>query len=331
MKKLIIFIILALILFTACAKKDEKETLEDNAKEKLNIVTTIFPTYDFAKEIGKDNINAKLLLKPGQESHTYEPTPKDILAIKNADLFVYVGGENDVWVDEILKSMGENKPETLKLLETVPTVYEEIVEGMEDSHNHSEDNHEHSHNEDSEHSHEHQKIDEHVWTSPKNSIIIVEKMAKIFSEKDAKNSQIYMQNSQDYIKKLEDLDSKIKEAISNSKLKTLVFGDRFPFRYFADEYGIEYYAAFSGCSTETEASPKTVAFLIDKIKELNIPAVFSIEFSNEKIAQSIAEATNTKKLQLNSGHNLTKEQLEKGVTYLSLMEENIEILREALN
>ena len=316
-KKLMLsFIIIVSFIVSGCSKNDA--IIENN---KLSIVTTNFPPYDFVREIGKENVNVKILLKPGQESHSYEPTPKDIIDIQNSDLFIYVGGENDFWVEDILNSMGDDKPQTLKLIDIVPTVTEEIIEGMED--NHTEDEHNHTENE--------HTIDEHVWTSPKNAILIVEKITDILIEKDAKNSEVYINNSNLYIKKLEELDLKFREVVNTSKRKTILFGDRFPFRYFADEYNINYYAAFSGCSTETEASPKTVSFLIDKVKEEHLPVVFTIEFSNGKIADAICEATGAKKMLFNSGHNITKDQLESGVTYLSLMEENVQVLKEALN
>ncbi len=316
---LIIIITFISLTFVGCNTIKENNTTENN--NKINVVTTIFPTYDFVRQIGGENVNVTMLLKPGQEAHSYEPTPKDILNIQNSDLFIYVGGENDVWVDEILDSMENNRPQTLKLLDITNTLEEEIVEGMEDEHNH---HHDHSHEDEA-------SIDEHVWTSPKNSILIVKEINNILSEKDEKNSNIYNTNAENYIKSLENLDEKFRQVVDSSKRKTVLFGDRFPFIYFAKEYGINYYAAFSGCSTETEASPKTITFLINKVKEEQIPVVFTIEFSNGKIADTIVEATDTKKLMLNSGHNLTKEQLESGVTYLSLMEENVEILREALN
>lgn len=322
MYKKFIFISLAIILcfVSGCTNKNSanKEIVEDN---KLNIITTNFPPYDFVRQIGQDKVNVKMLLKPGEESHSYEPTPKDIKDIQNSDLFIYIGGENESWVNDILNSMGDNKPDTLKLLETVPTVEEEIVEGMEHTH----EQEEHDHTEDK------HTIDEHIWTSPKNAIIIVEEITKILNSKNSENTNFYDENANNYIKELNNLDLKFKEVVENGKRNTILFGDRFPFRYFADEYGLNYYAAFSGCSTETEASPKTVGFLIDKVKEENLPIVFTIEFSNGKIANSISEATGAKKVLLNSGHNITKEQFESGVTYLSLMKENVEILKEALN
>ena len=343
MKKLyILFTIISLFFISACSYTGNEENTETE-EDKINIITTIFPPYDFAKQIAEDKIDVKMLLKPGEESHSYEPTPKDIMSIQEAELFIYVGGENDVWVEDILNSMGENKPNTLKLLDIVPNLEEEIVEGMEDiheGHSHEEEHtdEEHSHEEehtDEEHSHEeehnHNVIDEHVWTSPKNAILIVQEITKILCEKDLQNADFYNSNSQKYIGELEKLDNNFREIVSNSSKKTMIFGDRFPFRYFANEYGLDYYAAFSGCSTETEASPKTIAFLIDKVKENNINVVFTIEFSNGKIADSIVDSTGAKKMTFNSCHNLTKEQLEQGETYISLMQENVEALKEALN
>lgn len=312
----LIFLLIVLFITSGCSKN---ENVSKN--DKITIVTTNFPPYDFVREIAGENVNVKMLLKPGEESHTYEPTPKDIITIQNSDLFIYVGGENDFWVEDILNSMTNNKPDTLKLIDIVPTVKEELVEGMEDihledGHNHLEDEH---------------TIDEHVWTSPKNAIKIVEKITNILIEKDSKNTQLYKNNSSYYIQKLEDLDLQFRQIVDNSNKNVILFGDRFPFRYFADEYNINYYAAFSGCSTETEASPKTIAFLINKVREESIPVVFTIEFSNGKIADAICEATQTKKLLFNSGHNITKEQLENNITYLSLMQENAKSLKEALN
>ena len=195
---LILILILGTTIFYGCSQKEELG-IEDN---KINVVTTIFPPYDFVREIGGENVNVKMLLKPGEESHSYEPTPKDIIDIQNSDLFIYVGGENDVWVNDILESMGDDRPQTLKLIDTVKTVEEEIVEGME-----------HEHNEDDDHNHDEDKhtIDEHVWTSPKNSILIVEEISDILGEKDEKNLEVYKKNSSEYIKKLEDLDNKFKE------------------------------------------------------------------------------------------------------------------------
>ena len=182
------------------------------------------------------------------------------------------------------------------------------------------------------HSHEHEEeIDEHVWTSPKNAILIIEKIKEVLSEKDEKNAKSYSENSAEYISKLQALDKSFQDVVSSGKRKTLVFGDRFPFRYFADAYGLNYFAAFSGCSTETDASAATVAFLTDKVKEEKIPVVFNIEFSNGKIADSICDATGAKKMTLHSCHNVSANDFANGVSYLSIMEQNVDKIREALN
>lgn len=333
-KKIVSFITLAACvasLFTACGTP--RDTV--SATQKLSIVSTIFPSYDFARQIAGSHAQVTMLLHPGAESHSYEPTPQDIKTIQNCDLFIYTGGENDVWVDDILESMGDKKPNTLKMMDCVQTVAEEIVEGMQDAHDHEEEAHEDDHDHEAEpatdeHVHA-DELDEHVWTSPKNSIKIVEAITQEMVENDAANAAVYQENCNAYMQQLEELDAALREVVETSTRKTVLFGDRFPFRYLADEYGLSYYAAFSGCSTETEASAATIAFLADKVAELKLPVVFTIELSNGKIADSICEATGAQKLTLYSCHNVTKAQLEEGATYLSLMNQNVESLRTALN
>lgn len=335
MKKILSLLIITLIsigLFSSCAMPKSKIAESEN---KLNIVTTVFPQYDFARQVAGKHAEVSMLLKPGAESHSFEPTPQDIKKIQNADIFIYTGGENDTWVEDILSSMGDKKPETIKLLDCVPTVTEEIVDGMEHEHDEKgEDKHEHdsSHDEKDEDKHDHEEeIDEHVWTSPKNAILIVEKIEKVLSNKDKENSKEYLDNSVAYINKLKTLDNKFKKIAKSGKRKTILFGDRFPFRYFADDYSLKYFAAFSGCSTESEASAATVAFLTNKVKEEQIPVVFTIEFSNGKIADSICDATGAKKLTFHSCHNVSADEFASGVSYLSIMEQNLEPLKEALN
>lgn len=315
MKKIIYMcmaVVLAFAGLTACSSNTQKTD-----ENQLKVVTTIFPQYDFVRNIGGDKVDITMLLKPGAESHSYEPTPQDIKDIQACDLFIYVGGENDVWVEDILTSMEGEKPETLRLMDIVSTVEEEVVEGME------EEEHEHEGEEEAE-------MDEHVWTSPKNAIAIVNAIAKSMEEKSPENAQIYTERSEAYAKELEVLDEMFRDVVSRAQRKTLVFGDRFPFRYLSEEYGLSYYAAFSGCSTDTEASASTIAFLIDKVKSEQIPVVFTIEFSNGKIADTICESTGAEKLSLYSCHNVTKQQMEDGVSYLSMMTENVESLRKAL-
>lgn len=298
---------------------------------RLKIVATIFSPYDFAREITGGSADITLLLPPGAESHTYEPAPQDIIAIQNCDLFVYVGGESDVWIDDILDSMGGKAPRTLRLTDCVTTVQEEIVEGMQNDHGHEDgDSHEDGHDDEDGHDHE-VEYDEHVWTSPANAVKIVRSMTEAISQLDSAHAETYAKNADAYIQKLTALDRDFTEVVKTAARKTIIVGDRFPFRYLAEEYDLDYYAAFSGCSSETEASAATVAFLTDKVKAEGIPAVLYIEFSNHKIADSIAEATGVKTLLLHSCHNVSKDELQSGASYLSLMQQNVGTLRQALN
>ena len=286
----------------------------------------MFPQYDFTRQIVRDLAEVHMLLKPGAESHSYEPTPQDIKLIQNSDLFIYVGGENDTWIEGIIESMGEQAPDTMRLIDLVDTLDEDIVEGMQ--HKHENNNNEETENDKAdEHDHE---LDEHVWTSPIKAIEIVKKITEVLSEKDPVNANVFQTNSENYIEDLETLDQEFRDIVKNAKRKTILVADRFPFRYLVEEYGIDYYAAFTGCSTDTEASAATVAFLINKTNELQLPYIFSIELSNEKIANSIVESTNAKKLTLHSIHNLSKEELAEGETYISLMQKNAKNLAKAL-
>ena len=300
---------------TGCGVKQEEP---DDGK--LKIVTTIFPQYDFVRAIagGTGAVNVRMLLSPGEEVHSYEPTPLDIKEIQNCDLFIYVGAENDVWVDRILENMGDKRPETLRLVDLTETVAEESVEGMmeEKGHDHEESREE--------------EADEHVWTSPVKAAEITEAIAQKIAELDPANADDYLANAQDYEAKILDLDAQFRQIAENAERKVLVFGDRFPIRYFAEEYGLDYFAAFPGCSSESEPSASTLAFLIDKVREEEIPVVFSIEFSNGNIARAICESTGAVQRTYNSCHNVTKEQMENGATYVSLMSENLEAVREAL-
>ena len=308
--------------------------------KKLSLVCTSFPPFDLARSVAGDQAELTMLLKPGAESHTYEPTPQDIKKIAEADLFITVGGENDAWVDHLLDSLGDKKPEIFKLVEAVDTVEEELVEGMEDEEEHE---HEHAHehesshkidkdetkheaNEDDEH-----EIDEHVWTAPKNFSLMAEKLASRLAEMDSEHAERFAENARTTAQQFDKLDKEIRQIVDHAKRKTLIFADRFPLRYFADAYGLDYFAAFSGCSVNTEASPKTVAFLIDKVKEEKIPVVFSIEFSSGQMADAVCEATGAEHRTFHSCHNISADELARGETTLSLMEKNLEVLKEALN
>ncbi|MBR4830430.1 MAG: zinc ABC transporter substrate-binding protein [Bacilli bacterium] len=309
MKKIITAIIslLLLITITGCntAKKDNK----------LTILTSNFPSYDFARAITKDvpNTSVEMLLKPGTEMHNYEPTPKDIIKISKSDIFIYVGGESDEWIDDLLDNIDTKKVKVIKLMDLVNTVEEETVEGMQ-----------------TEEEEEEKEYDEHVWTSPKNAIKIVNSLKDEIIKLDKDNSNLYEMNSNIYINELNSIDSKIRIIVENSSRKELIFADRFPFRYLADEYDLKYYAAFPGCSSETEASAKTISFLINKVKEDNIPVILTIEFSNKKIANTISKETGAKILELNSAHNISEEDFNNGKTYVDIMNDNIDVLKEAL-
>ena len=287
-------------------------------KKVANIISSSFVGYDFARAVTGDKARISMLLKPGAEMHDFEPTPEDIINIKNADLFIYVGGESDEWVKGLLKDNEIPEEKTLRLMDSVELKEEELSEGMEES------EHEHDHDGDE------VEYDEHIWTSPINAIklvtIVKDKLSNIYPE----NKDAYTNNANIYISRLSDIDQNIRSVVANSNKKELIFGDRFPFRYFVDEYGLNYYAAFPGCSEQTEASSQTIAFLIDKAKADNIKTILKIELTSDKLAKSIAEEAGAKVMVLNAVHNISSEDFDKGITYADIMENNIEVLRETL-
>ena len=330
-KKLIILFI-TIFAILSCSKKEVK-----NNKEGLNVVSTIFPIYDFTRAIAKDKVDLSMLVKPGIEIHSYNPTPADIIAVENSDVFIYIGGEGEAWVEKILDSIYTNNKKIIKLIDNVVALNEEIVEGMqEDGHNHDEHEEEvhtedeHNHNEE-EHHHHHEAYDEHIWTSPKNAILIVNTITKALSELDPTNADYYKENALSYNKEIAQIDVELREVVDNAKRKRIVFGDRFPFRYLAYDYNLEYRAPFSGCSAQLDIAPKTVTYLLDYIKSNDIPYLYYIELSNEKIANLLAEQTGAKKLKLHSGQNVSREEFNSGVTYISIMRDNIESLKIGLN
>lgn len=313
-KLLLIFVvsIFGIVGLTGCNKKQENQ-------DKLTIVSTNFPGYDFARAITMDNTNVKvkMLLKPGAESHTFEPTPEDIKTIKNSDIFIYVGGDSDEWVDDILSDIDTDKTKVIKLIDLVDAKEEVTTEGME--------------SDEEEESEEEAELDEHVWTSPKNAIEIINKLKKEIINIDSDEKSNLESNANDYVNKLNDLDTEFKSIVKTAKRKEIIVGDRFPLRYFADEYGLSYYAAFPGCSEQTEASAKTISFLANKVKEDKIPVVLKIELSSGNIANTIAKETNTKVLEFNSAHNISQSDFDAGTTYVDIMTKNAEVLKEALN
>lgn len=313
-------ILALLLLLSACGQSTE----EDTDPDQLTVVATVFPAYDFARAVGGDLADVQLLLPPGTESHSYEPTPADILAVQDCDLFIYLGGESDTWVETILESV-ELRGQTLRMVDCVPLLEEETVEGMESY----EEGHDHDHDE-APGLGEVVGYDEHVWTSPKNAALITRAVGDKLAELDPANADTYAANSADYAAQIEDLDREFADFFAGVEDRTMVFGDRFPLRYFAEEFNIDYYAAFPGCSTQTEPSAATIAFLTDKVREEQIPTVWYIEFSNHLVADSIAESAGVKTAMFHTCHNVSADDLAAGATYVSLMEQNLETLRENL-
>lgn len=302
-----------------------------NNKNSARIISSNFVGYDFARAVTGDESEISMLLKPGAEAHDFEPTPEDIINIKNADLFIYVGGESDEWIENLLEGNEIPAEKTLRLMDLVEVKEEELSEGMEEHEHDEHDHEEHEHETDEDHDHEeHEEYDEHIWTSPLNAIQLVNGIKAKLSAIHPENKSTYTQNADSYISRLLAIDQKIRDVVSSSPKKELIFGDRFPFRYFVDEYGLGYYAAFPGCSEQTEASSQTIAFLIDKVKTDNIKTILKIELTSDKLAKTIAEETGAKVLTLNAAHNISKEDFESGLTYADIMEANIDVLKEAL-
>lgn len=314
-KRIFACLLSVLIMFclSGCGMAEEKKD-----DDRLKVVATVFAEYDFLRNIAGDAVNLSMLMMPGADLHAFDPTPKDIMEVQEADLFVTVGGESDAWSEKIIDSIDSNKLQTVRLMDCVDhVVEEELVEGMEA--------------EDDEDGHgEEKEFDEHVWTSPKNAVQIVEKLRDKLCRMDEANAELYQDNAKSYIKKLQKLDEAFTELVQNAKRREIIVADRFPFRYFADAYGLKYYAAFPGCSTQTGASVETIAFLIRKAKEDDIPVVFHMEMSSEAMCNTICDEAGAKKAQLNAVHNISRQDFNKGIGYLELMKENIEVLKEAL-
>ena len=291
---------------------------EDSGK--LSVVCSLFPYYDFVRVIGGEWVEPRLLVAAGREAHSFEPTPADVIRVSRADVFVYNGGEGEQWVDEILSSAGESIPTVLRMMDYAPTLEEEPVDG--DSH----DDHDgHDHDSDD------IEYDEHIWTSPKNAILMAEAIGKAIQAADRVSAEYYQTHTEEYTEKLRALDSELTKTVKEAKRDLLIFADRFPFLYLARDYGLEYYAAYPGCSSEAEPSAATVAAIIEEVKQSGVPAIFYIELSNRLMADTIAEATGAEELLLHSCQNVSKEEFERGESYLSLMEQNIKMLKIALN
>lgn len=329
MKKILSIIIAATMIagaLTGCgggnASAAAGDTAANNGGEGISIVTTIFPEYDWVMNVLGDNpagAEVTMLLDNGVDIHSYQPTAEDIMKISTCDVFIYVGGESDEWMDDALKESVNGNMKVINLLEALGDKVreEEIVEGMEH-----------------EHELEEAEYDEHVWLSLRNSAELVNVIADTVSSVDPDNASVYKDNASGYTAKLKDLDAQYESAVSSGAYDTVLFGDRFPFRYMTDDYGLKYYAAFAGCSAETEASFETVTFLSGKVDELGLKSVLTIESTDKKIAETIISNTASKDqkiLTLDSMQSVTSKDVAAGATYLGIMQSNLEVLKEALN
>ena len=366
------------LLLGGCAQTEESQGAFDASPEaagKLKVAVTLFPYYDFVRQIAGDQVDLQMVIPAGMDSHSFEPTPADIRTIQHADVLISNGGTMEHWLDETLAALDTTSMTIVTMMDYVDTVEEEIVEGMEDAdhdhdhaHVHAADDHDHSNETPDEHAahaheaddydhsgetpeehaaHAHEaddhdyvdhdgheeeiEYDEHIWTSPVNAMKLVDVIGDTLAEADPAHADTYHQGAENYKKELEEIDSGFREVSANRKRNMIVMGDKFPFRYLADEYQLDYRAAFSGCSSDTEPSAKTIAYLIDKVKEEQIPAVYYLELSSHRVAEIIGEETGAEPLLLHSCHNVTRAQFDAGITYAGLMRQNIENLRKGID
>ena len=311
-------ILLSMTLLGGCSSAPQTET-----NDRLQIITTIFPEYDWVMNVLGENpgeAEVTLLLDNGVDLHSYQPNAEDILKISTCDVFIYIGGESDAWVDDALKNALNEDMIVINLLDSLGDTVkeEEHVEGMQEEHDHEED----------------AEYDEHVWLSLRNAEVLTGVIANALGSADPDNADSYRANAEAYITELQALDAEYTAMAEGAERKTLLFGDRFPFRYLTDDYGMDYYAAFAGCSAETEASFETVVFLAGKVDELSLPAIMTIEGTNHRIAETIRQNTASKDqeiLVLDSMQGTTSKDVQNGISYLSIMEKNLEVLKTALN
>ena len=386
------------LVLGGCAQTGGSQGAFDASSEengKLKVAVTLFPYYDFVRQIAGNQVDLQMVIPAGMDSHSFEPTPADIRTIQHADILISNGGTMEHWLDETLAALDTTNMTIVTMMDYVDAVEEEIVEGMEDAdhdhehthvyvaadhdhsgetpeehaaHAHEDDDHDHSGetpeehaahaHEDDDHDHsgetpeahaahsyeedtrscvdndgheEEIEYDEHIWTSPVNAMKLVDVIGDTLAEADPAHADTYHQGAENYKKELEEIDSGFREVSANRKRNMIVMGDKFPFRYLADEYQLDYRAAFSGCSSDTEPSAKTIAYLIDKVKEEQIPAVYYLELSSHRVAEIIGEETGAEPLLLHSCHNVTRAQFDAGITYAGLMRQNIENLRKGID
>lgn len=326
---MLVFVLAAGCLSTGCQSDKTGTSKERNLEwehvasgkeaeqnHKLKVVTTIFPYYDFVRQIAGDLVDVTMIVPAGMDTHSFEPTVQDMITMSTADVLIFNGGEMETWVPKVVEAADNPKIFTDAMMDYVDTFREEHVEGMEE-----EKGHEKEHGE---------EVDEHIWTSPENARKIVAQIAKDLAQTDPQHREEYLENAQRYIGKLEKLHEKFKQVTRNAANRYLVFGDRFPLRYFVEEYGLEYTAAFSGCGSETEPSAETIAYLTDQTRKRGIAVVLKIELTSPRVANAIAEAAGARVEVFSTCHNVTKEEFRSGVTYVGLMEQNISVLEDAL-
>ena len=338
---------LAALLLSGCGPKSRPKTTTDlkyeerENRERLKVVTTVFPYYDFVRQIAGDRVELTLVVPAGMDSHSFEPTPTDMRTIQEADVLICNGGEMEHWLAQALEAVDIGSMTIVRMMDYVDVVEEEWVEGMEreehDHGNHREEErvyephgkYEEIHT-DQDGDHKGLEYDEHIWTSPRNAMILVQAIEEVLKEHDPKGMAEYQENAAAYLQELEEIDNKMRAVVKEQKRNQIIIGDKFPFRYLAEDYGCEYNAAFTGCSTDTEPSARTIAYLIDKVKEEKIPVIYYLELSSPRVAEIIGEETGAKPLLLHSCHNVTRREFESGVTYVRLMEQNVENLRKGL-
>lgn len=309
-------VLFAALTFCSCGSNTEKT-------DGLSIVCTAFPQYDFVKNIIGSEEGLTLLLDDGADLHSYEPTAQDIIKIGTADIFIYGGGVSDDWVEGALKSANNPDLKIIATMDLVDTLKEEYVAGMQ------QEKHEHEHHE--AHEGDHGEEDEHIWLSLKNAVTITEALCEAICEVSPTDAEIYRTNALNYIKKLNALDGEYQTVIDSAARKTVLFADRFPFRYLTEDYGLTYFAAFAGCSSESEASFETMAFLIDKTNELNLPVILTIDGSDGSLAKTVCESTGAKSAVLNSCQSVSSADIASGTSYINIMKSNLDVLREVLN
>lgn len=405
---------LALVLILClqgCAGRSAADHAGEPGDGRLRVVTTLFPYYDFVRQIAGDQVELTLVVPAGMDSHSFEPTPADMRTIQHADLLICNGGAMEHWVDQVLEAIDAPNLTVVTMMDYVDTVEEELVEGMEDAghdhdhahgaadeadHDHGAEDHDHEaedHDHETETAHSHEdgaadhdheaaahdheaedhdhgaedhdheaenhdheaedhdheaedhdydyidhdghdheiEYDEHIWTSPVNAMVLADAIRDALCQEDPDHRQIYEANAAAYQKELERIDAGLRQVSENRKRNMIIVGDKFPFRYLAEEYQLDYRAAFSGCSTDTEPSARTIAYLIDKVRETGIPVVYYLELSSHRVSEIIGEETGAQPLLLHSCHNVTRAQFDAGITYVELMEQNIENLRKGLD